>query len=99
MSATPLSKLLLGACFLFGLSFPPKQETAQPEQVQIKPGMTGTEVRNRLQAPKRVARQILYRRYLEQWTYERPSRLVVLQGSKGQELHVLTVHEPAPGQP
>lgn len=36
----------------------------------IKKDMTADEVRNRLGKPDRVARQILFRRHLEQWIYD-----------------------------
>jgi hypothetical protein len=43
-------------------------------------------VRELLGPPDRVARQVLYRRYLEQWAYDRPAALSVLfEGRKGQE--------------
>jgi hypothetical protein len=43
-------------------------------------------VRNLLGPPKGIGRQILYRRYLEQWTYDRPVAFgVVFEGLKGQE--------------
>jgi hypothetical protein len=43
-------------------------------------------VRQLLGPPDRVARQVLYRRYLEQWGYDRPAALsVVFEGRKGQE--------------
>jgi hypothetical protein len=41
----------------------------------LRPGMTPTEVRDLLGLPRRTARQLLYKRYLEQWLYEEPMRL------------------------
>jgi hypothetical protein len=51
----------------------------QPAARQLQLGMTMAEVREALggREPKRVARQILYGRYLEQWVYEDPSHLVI----------------------
>jgi hypothetical protein len=44
------------------------------------------EVQELLGTPTQVARQVLYRRYLEQWTYDRPVRLcVVFDCLKGQD--------------
>jgi hypothetical protein len=37
--------------------------------------MTPEEVRRKLGAPRRTARQVLYNRYLEQWVYDRPARV------------------------
>jgi hypothetical protein len=43
-------------------------------------------LREILGPPAKVARQILYRRYLEQWTYERPVALqLMFQCPRGQE--------------
>ncbi len=39
---------------------------------KLERGMTSEQVRNRLGAPKHIARQILYHRCLEQWSYEEP---------------------------
>jgi hypothetical protein len=63
---------------------------------QIRPGMTASEVIESLGQPQRVARQILFRRYLEQWTYDAPAGLVLeLDCLRGQDPRVLTVHAPA----
>jgi hypothetical protein len=62
---------------------------------RIRPGMTAAEVRASLGQPHRIARQILFRRYLEQWTFEGPTRMVLeFDCLKGQEPRVLTVHAP-----
>ncbi len=39
---------------------------------KLERGMSPEQVRQRVGAPKRVARQILYHRYLEQWIYDPP---------------------------
>ncbi len=67
---------------------------------KIQRGMTPYQVRGRLGPPKRVGRQILYKRYLEQWTYDGPGPLIVeFDCVKGQEAHVLNVHQPNPTKP
>jgi hypothetical protein len=46
---------------------------------------TPAEVRELLGPPRQVLRQVLYRRYVEQWHYDTPLALcVVLEGAKGQ---------------
>jgi hypothetical protein len=66
---------------------------------QVRAGMTPKEVRNLVGRPARIARQILYRRYLEQWSYDNP-RLVWIEFNcvKGQEPYVLAVHRPREGK-
>jgi hypothetical protein len=62
--------------------------------------MTPAEVRDRLGPPARVARQILYRRHIEQWVYDTPAaRRVEFNCVRGQEPYVLHVVPPAPGRP
>jgi hypothetical protein len=95
----PLRRLLLVSGLLVPFSSQPEREAILPRKVEVRPGMTGMEVQNLLGKPDRVARQILYRRYLEQWTYERPSLLIEFHGSKGQEVYVQTVHHLVPGRP
>jgi hypothetical protein len=70
----------------------PQDRHPGPGGIQI--GMTAGEVRPLLGPPKRVARQVLFRRYIEQWTYDRPLALCInFNCIKGQEPHVLSVHE------
>jgi hypothetical protein len=67
---------------------------------RVRPGMTPAEVRRLLGPPDRIARQILYRRYLEQWIYDDPPALrIVFDCLKGQEPHVQTVHAPTDSKP
>lgn len=62
------------------------------EPVRVQPGMTAAEVQKRLGRPTFTARQILYRRYLEQWSFEAPiSLLVEIECIKGQEPRILSV--------
>jgi hypothetical protein len=57
-------------------------------------------VRELLGRPPSVARQILYRRYLELWTYDRPAGFgVVFEGRKGQEPRVRAVRWGRPQKP
>lgn len=60
---------------------------------RIRPGMTADEVRALMGPPKRVAREILYRRYLEFWTYERPQLIwIEFRCEHGQDPRVANVH-------
>lgn len=70
---------------------PPKPEV---HETDIQRGMTAAEVLKRLGPPKRTARQILYRRFLEQWTYDLPTPVLIeLECVKGQSPHVLRTHK------
>jgi hypothetical protein len=63
---------------------------------KVRIGMKPAEVLQLLGKPKHIGRQILYRRYLEQWVYDHPAPLWIdFECVKGQEAHVVTVH-PAP---
>jgi hypothetical protein len=74
-------------------------EKAARKEMEIKPGMTPAEVRKILGSPIRISRQILYRRFLEQWTYDRPEPVMVeIDYPRGLEPRVLTVHRAA-GKP
>lgn len=66
----------------------------------LAPGMTRDDVLRRLGPPKRIARQILYRRYLEQWIYEglNPMR-IEFDCVRGKEPHILTVQSLTPPGP
>src|SRR5579884_3534801 len=46
-------------------------QAAQP-LTRLRRGMTPEEVRKMVGSPKRIARQILYHRYREQWLYDPP---------------------------
>jgi hypothetical protein len=58
---------------------------------QIKPGMTADEVRKLLGPPKSTARQVLYGRYLEQWTYDVPAIRIEFDWRKGRPKQIQTV--------
>jgi hypothetical protein len=78
----PLLFLIVGmpVLLIFGFSSPAggddKTGENKEELVQafarLEPGMTPEQVRAKLPSPKRVARQLLYHRYLEQWIYDQP---------------------------
>jgi hypothetical protein len=70
-SALLLTGTLL-AVSTIGLSAEKAKEVPLPDFAKLEPGMTPEQVRERVGAPKRIARQILYHRYFEQWIYDRP---------------------------
>src|SRR5437764_8902610 len=57
------------------------------QEPPVRRGQTAAEVRQRFGPPARVSRQILFRRYVEQWHYESPQTLRV-------EMNCLTGEEP-----
>ena len=61
---------------------------------------TPAELRELLGPPRQVLRQVLYRRYREQWHYDTPlSYGVVIEGAKGQEARVHGVLVPVTARP
>lgn len=65
---------------------------------RIRPGFTPDEVQALLGPPKRIARQIVYRRYFEMWSYDRPSAAwIEFRCERGQEPRVATVHSGSAG--
>jgi hypothetical protein len=58
----------------------------------IKRGMSMNEVKQQLGPPSHTARQILFRRHLEQWHYDDPPVWVEFQCAKGEEAFVLGVY-------
>jgi hypothetical protein len=74
---------------------PPVDRVRNLANVQV--GMTAEAVRKQLGRPSRRSRQILYRRFVEQWRYDDPAGLwIEFDCLKGQEPKVLAVHPPAP---
>jgi hypothetical protein len=62
--------------------------------VKIQPGTSAGEVRKLLGSPKRMARQLLYRRAIEQWHYDEPAKMLInFEHTKGQEARVLSVRK------
>ena len=74
------------------------QPSPAVEVTGLTPGMTQVEVRRRLGKPQQTARQILYRRYLEQWVYGPPHHLLIeFTCYRGQPPQIHTVHRlPSP---
>lgn len=65
--------LVVAPFFAFPGSAREREKTdGVPPIAKLQHGMTPEQVRRLLGAPKRVARQILYRRYREQWIYDAP---------------------------
>ena len=94
------------AAVLFAGDGPPPGRAGQsdlPPAVdlnRLRPGMSQEEVRRLLGPPKQVARQILYRRYLEQWVYEGAGAVrIEFDCVRGKEPQILTVHPLTPPRP
>jgi hypothetical protein len=68
------------------------QSTADETKSKPRIGMTADETRKVLKSPKRVSRQILYKRHLEQWTYEDPPVRIVFNCVRGEESRIVSVH-------
>jgi hypothetical protein len=77
---------------------PPEKVTPAERQENIsrvKTGMTAAEASKLLGAADVTSRQILYRRYVEQWSYDSPQGLwIELDCVKGQHPRVVAVHLP-----
>jgi hypothetical protein len=90
-----LAGLLLICPRAAGEPRPPERHSAeadvQARAKQLREGMTAEGVRDLLGPPKRVARQILYARYVEQWTYDDPPVRIEFDWRKGQEKRIQTV--------
>lgn len=74
--------LMAAVMFLFSLDavvsgFDAVAEKKEGPSVQgfarLQRGMTSEEVRRHIGPPKRIARQILYHRHVEQWVYDPPN--------------------------
>ena len=58
-------------------------------------GLSTQEVRQLLGSPTQVSSQILYRRQIEQWSYDLPTPLsIIFLCTKGQTPHLQNVHSP-----
>jgi hypothetical protein len=67
---------------------------------RVRVGLTAKEVRQLLGRPARTARQILDRRYREQWIYDAPASLRIdFDCLRGQEPRVIALHQPGSAQP
>jgi hypothetical protein len=58
----------------------------------IRRGMSPEEVRRVLGSPQRIFRQLLYRRYIEQWQYDDLPGWVEFNVPRGEEPYILNVH-------
>jgi hypothetical protein len=94
------------AALLFAGDGPPRGRAEEPDlpaavdRNKLRLGMTQADVRRLLGPPKRTARQILYRRYLEQWVYEGPDAVrIEFDCVRGKEPQILTVQPLTPGRP
>jgi hypothetical protein len=68
------------------------RHSTSPVQMIKEENLTARELRQLLGPPSRIARQILYRRYREQWVYHEPLSLrVELDCIRGQEPQIQTV--------
>ncbi len=94
---------LIGAALL--LSSPAPAGDAEKPDLPADPAkwpkdMTQADVRRVLGPPKHIARQILYRRYLEQWVYDGPNSVrIEFDCVRGKEPQILTVHPLTPAPP
>jgi hypothetical protein len=109
-ASNPLSGLctLLAVLILFCTTSAHTAEPADPDgkKAEMNPKVlldrlgqckTAAEAQDLLGKPKRVARQILYGRYLEQWTYDDPVAVrIEFDWRKGQEKQILTVQPLSP---
>jgi hypothetical protein len=68
-----------------------------PDLAQLRQGMTAAEVRALLGPPKRVGRQVVHKRCLEQWVYETPFAVRIdFDWVQGRPSQILTVHSISP---
>lgn len=72
------------------------QGADKPKSVidQLRPGLTPAEVHALLGGPpNRIARQFLYRRHLELWTYDLPTPVLIeITFIRGEEPRVVRIH-------
>ena len=77
----------------FGHTAEPEVAPGPVDLSKLHPGMSQAEVQRLLGPPKQMARQILYRRYLEQWVYDGPNAVrIEFDCVRGKEPQILTVH-------
>jgi hypothetical protein len=77
----------------------PAEEPARRAE-QVRAGLSPEQVCDLLGPPRRVARQILYQRYLEQWVYDGPVNLrVEFECRRGQQAQVQSVQPLRPAGP
>lgn len=83
-------RIVIVALALFAVN--PADPPAPKRLDTVKRGMTMDEVKRHLGPPPRTARQILFRKHLEQWHYDDPAGWVEFQCAKGEEPFVLGVY-------
>lgn len=75
-----------------GRSESPDAAKAEPKLSDLHRGMPAAEVLKLLGQPSYIARQVLYGRYVEQWTYDAPFPVrLTFDWRKGQEKQIQTV--------
>jgi len=73
MPPGPMLLGVAGALLLVSVAGQPGwAEQPKPPAGGVRPGMSQKQVLEQLGKPKQIARQILYRHYLEQWVYDGP---------------------------
>jgi hypothetical protein len=94
MSRHLCQTLALAVTFLLaagGLADEPQQP---PDTARLRVGMTQAEVKKLYGEPSRVARQILFRRHLEQWVYDGAQPLrIEFNCLRGQEPRVFNFEQ------
>ena len=88
-------KLLLALIAVFGAagtlaSADPPERPARLED--IRRGMTMAEVKQVLQSPKHVTREVLFRRFIEEWHYDEPACWIEFNCVRGELAYVQNVH-------
>ena len=59
---------------------------------RVRRGMTVEEVKGILGAPAHISREILFRRYIEEWQYDEPAGWVEFNCVRGEQPYVLNSH-------
>jgi len=104
--------LLTGALWLLAGRLLPQAPDDEPARPLVPPGpltreqcdklarLTPEEVEKRLGRQRRVSRQILYHRYLEQWLYEHPYQVrVEIDFTRGKQPQLQSVLPLSPANP
>jgi hypothetical protein len=77
--------VVLAGGFLFAWGAPATTEEPVGKPMKLERGMEAEQVRAQLGGPpRRIARQILYHRYLEQWIYDTPPLRLEFDCPRGQ---------------
>jgi hypothetical protein len=91
--------ILAGVSAQRGWCEPAKPEVT-PQLTELVPGLSQKEVLRLRGQPQHKARQILYRRYREQWVYDEPNAVrIEFDCVRGQEPRILTVQRLTPERP